>query len=161
MIPTARFQILKCCRGNCMRLLWSYTRYGALHPISEHYTRSERVQCSLIGCTASSATSCGADTRQGQLDPHRQDRHYAPHHLPEASHNASHRSVVSIRPQSSLCLTGVMLPNWCRASPAWLGWHLAGAAMEQTLPRAGLFLSGVTPLMRVVHLFGAGVMLPN
>ena len=47
--------------GNCMRLLWSCTRYGALHPISGHYTRSERVQCSLIGCTASSATSSIAD----------------------------------------------------------------------------------------------------
>jgi len=80
MIPTVRFQILKYCRGNCMRLLRSCTRYGALHPISGHYTRSGRVQCSLIGCTASSATSCGADTRQGQLGPHQQDRHYAPFH---------------------------------------------------------------------------------
>ena len=62
MIPTVRFQILKCCRGNCMRLLWSCTRYGALHPISGHYTRSERVQCSLIGRTISSATSSIADT---------------------------------------------------------------------------------------------------
>ena len=74
MIPTLRFQNLKCCRGNCMRLFRCCTRYGALHPISGHYTRSERVQCSLIGCTISSATSSIANAlprRNGtpQLSP--------------------------------------------------------------------------------------------
>ena len=61
--------------------LWSITPdQWALHPISGHYTRSERVQCLLIGCTASSATSDSADIRQGQLGPRQQVRHYAPFH---------------------------------------------------------------------------------
>ena len=35
-----------------------------------HYTRSERVQCSLIGCTISSATSSIADTLPMQHGHH-------------------------------------------------------------------------------------------
>ena len=53
---------------------------GSIAPVKEHYTRSERVQCSLIGCTASSATSDSADTRQGQLGPRQRVRRYAPFH---------------------------------------------------------------------------------
>jgi len=45
------------------------------------------------------ATSDSADRRQGQLGSRQQVRYYAPRHRPEASHNASHRSAVSIRPQ--------------------------------------------------------------
>lgn len=62
MISTFWFQSLKYWWGNCMRLFRCCTRYGALHPISGHYTRSERVQCSLIGCTPPPATSSIADT---------------------------------------------------------------------------------------------------
>ena len=43
MISTFRFQNLKCCRGNCMRLLWSCTRYGALHPIRTGAMLADRV----------------------------------------------------------------------------------------------------------------------
>ena len=79
MIPTFRFQNLKCCRGNCMRLLRRCTRYGALHPISGHYTRSERVQCSLIGCTPSSTTSSVARRATGSFNT--DAGHAAPHHF--------------------------------------------------------------------------------
>ena len=71
MISTFWFQNLKYWWGNCMRLFRCCTRYGALHPISGHYTRSERVQYSLIGCTPLSTTSSIADTlrrRNGRHD---------------------------------------------------------------------------------------------
>ena len=72
---------------------------GGITPVREHYIRSERVQCPPMGCTTRSATSDSADTRPGQHSPRHQVRYYAPRHRPEASHNASHRSAVSIRPQ--------------------------------------------------------------
>ena len=101
----------------------------ALHPIRAGASP-------LMRCTIRSATSDSADTRQGQLGPRQQARHYEPHHRPEASHNASHRSAVSTKPQWRLLLsgvtplrghytssemvqcslTGVMLPNWCIAA---------------------------------------------
>ena len=71
MISTFWFQNLKYWWGNCMRLFRCCTRYRALHPISGHYTRSERVHCSLIGCTPSSTTSSSANTlrrRNGRHD---------------------------------------------------------------------------------------------
>ena len=74
-------------------------------------------------------TSDSADTRQGQLGPHQQVRHYAPRHRPDASYSAPHRSAVKTRPQWRLFLSGVTpltgllhqlgasatLPNWCNA----------------------------------------------
>ena len=74
MVPTLRFQNLKCCRGNCMRLFRCCTHYGALHPIRGYYTRSERVQCSLMGCTPPSTTSSIADALPRRYGHHDQDR---------------------------------------------------------------------------------------
>lgn len=52
----------------------------------EHYTRSVGIAPDQNGCIVTdevhdpSATSDSADTRQGQLGPRQQVRHYAPFH---------------------------------------------------------------------------------
>lgn len=143
MISTFRFQNLKFCRENCMRLLRGCTHWGAFHPTGsataygKRCTRSGRAQCPPMGCATRSAQQARARIRvRGQLGPHQQVRHYAPPHRPDASYSAPHRSAVSTRPQWPLflsgvtplrghytsselvqcSLTGVMLPNWCRAA---------------------------------------------
>ena len=62
-----------------MRNFEGCTRYGALHPISGHYTRSERVQCPLIGCTPSSTTSSVA--RRTTCSFNTDAEHTAPYHF--------------------------------------------------------------------------------
>lgn len=100
-----------------------YSLWEALHPIRACAMPTDGVRDSI------STTSESADTRQGQLGPRQQVGHYAPCRRPKASHNASHRSVVSTRPQWPLFLSGVtplsgvlhqlgasaMLPNRCKA----------------------------------------------
>ena len=50
-----------------------------------------------------------------------------------------------------------MLPNWCNAPslvqgcPAWLGWNLVGATMEQTMPRMGLLRGNIALLSAALH----------
>ena len=56
-------------------LSWElHATFAGLHPlrsitpVKEHYTRSERVQCPLMGCTTSSATSSFEDAHLLQFE---------------------------------------------------------------------------------------------
>ena len=54
-------------------------------------------------------------------------------------------------------VASAMPPNWCNAPslvqgcPAWLDWHVVGAAKEQAFPHSSLLLSSVAPLSAALH----------